>query len=178
MSLHCSPPPIDPALNIIKDLLEQDDTLQDRTVLSVQNIIELSGFCLHNTDFSFQNKFYEQVEGAAMGSPISSIVVNLYMKYFNREALCCASIPLGVGTGLWMTLLLSNNSPINNYFWTILIISAKYSVIGTLTHRAKIVCTRTELFSGELQHLREALVNCKYPRWVIQKVPHKYINSN
>ena len=61
--------PIDPALNIIKDLLEKDDKLQDRTVLSVQNITELLGFCLHNTYFSFQNKFYEQVEGAAMGSP-------------------------------------------------------------------------------------------------------------
>ena len=45
--------PIDPALNIIKELLEQDTTLQDRTVLSVQNIIELLGFCLHNTDFFF-----------------------------------------------------------------------------------------------------------------------------
>ena len=31
--------PIDPALNIIKDLLEKDEKLNDRTVLSVQNII-------------------------------------------------------------------------------------------------------------------------------------------
>ena len=37
--------PIDPALNILKNLLEQDDTLSNRTVLSVQNIIELLGFC-------------------------------------------------------------------------------------------------------------------------------------
>ena len=44
--------PIDPALNIIKDLLEKDEKLNDRTVLSVQNIIELMGFCLHNTYFS------------------------------------------------------------------------------------------------------------------------------
>ena len=29
--------PIDPALNIIKDLLEKDEKLNDRTVLSVQN---------------------------------------------------------------------------------------------------------------------------------------------
>ena len=49
--------PIDPALNIIKYLLEKDEKLNDRTVLSVQNIIELLGFCLHNTYFSFQNKF-------------------------------------------------------------------------------------------------------------------------
>ena len=39
--------PIDPALNIIKVLLEKDEKLNDRTVLSVQNIIELLGFCLH-----------------------------------------------------------------------------------------------------------------------------------
>ena len=47
--------PTDPTLNIIKDLLEQDDTLSNRTVSSVQNIIELLGFCLHNIYFSFQN---------------------------------------------------------------------------------------------------------------------------
>ena len=47
--------------------------------------------------------------------------------------------------------------------------SAKYSVIGTLTHMAKIVCTGPKLFNEEFQHLREALVKCKYPRWAIQK---------
>ena len=52
--------PIDPALNIIKDLLEKAEKLNDRTVLSIQNIMELLGFCLHNTYFSFQNKFYER----------------------------------------------------------------------------------------------------------------------
>ena len=63
--------PIDPALNIIKDLLQKDEKLKDRRVSSVQNITELLGFCLHNTYFSFQNKFYEQVEGVPMGSPVS-----------------------------------------------------------------------------------------------------------
>ena len=74
--------PVDPTLNIMKDLLEQDTSLHDRTVLSVHKIIELLGFCLHKTYFSFQNKFYEQVEGAAMGSPVSPIVANLYMEHF------------------------------------------------------------------------------------------------
>ena len=85
--------PIDPVLNIFKDLLEQDDTFHDRTVLSVQNIIEPLGFCLHNTFFSFQDKFYEQVEGAAIGPLVSPIVANLYMEYFEREALHSASTP-------------------------------------------------------------------------------------
>ena len=38
--------PIDPVLNIIKDLLEKDEKLHYRTVLSVKNIIELLGFCI------------------------------------------------------------------------------------------------------------------------------------
>ena len=95
--------PIDPGLSIIKDLLEQDDTLSNKTILSVQNIIELLGFCLHNTHFSFQNKFYEQVKGVAMGSQVSLIVANLYMEHFEGEALRSAFHPPGFGIGLWMT---------------------------------------------------------------------------
>ena len=45
--------PIDPAFNIIRDLLEEDETLSNRCVLPEQSIIELLGFCLHNTYFSF-----------------------------------------------------------------------------------------------------------------------------
>ena len=57
-------------------------------------------------------------------------------------------------------------------------LSTKYSVIGTLTHRAKTTCTRPELFQKELQHLREGLVKYKYPHWTINRVQSKYINSN
>ena len=68
-------------------------SLNDRTVWSVQNIMELFGFCLHNTYFSFLNKFYEQVEGVAMGSPISPIVANLYMEYLKEKHLNLLQIP-------------------------------------------------------------------------------------
>ena len=57
-------------------------------------------------------------------------------------------------------------------------LSAKYSVIGTLTHRAKTVCTKPELLQKELSHLREALVRCKYPPWAINRVKSKLINNN
>ena len=56
-------------------------------------------------------------------------------------------------------------------------LSAKYSVIGTLTHRAKTACTKPELLQKELSHLREALVKCKYPPWAIKRVQSKLIKN-
>ena len=57
-------------------------------------------------------------------------------------------------------------------------LSTKYSVMGTLTHRAKTVCTRPELFRKELQHSRDALIRCKYHNWDISRIQNKYINNN
>ena len=59
--------PVDPAINIIKDLLEKDHTLKERTVMEVSDIILLLEFCLKNTYFSFQDQFCEHLEGVAMG---------------------------------------------------------------------------------------------------------------
>ena len=85
--------PVDPALNIIKDLLEKDHTLRERTVMEVSDIILLLEFCLKNTYFSFQDQVYEQVEGAAMGSPVSPIVANLHIEYLEQKALSTSPTP-------------------------------------------------------------------------------------
>ena len=37
--------------------------------------------------FSFQGKSYKQLHGAAMGSPCSPVVANIYMEYFEELAL-------------------------------------------------------------------------------------------
>ena len=107
----CPSLPTDPALTIIKDLLEKDTTLNERTVLEVSDIILLLEFCLKNPYFSFQDQFYEQVEGAAMGSPVSPIVANLYMEYLEQKALSTA--PPISGTGMWMTPLSSTRKQTN-----------------------------------------------------------------
>ena len=85
--------PTTQATNIIKKLLEQDQELQQRTLLSIDNIISLLEFCLKSTYFSFQGKYFEQLEGVAMGSPISSIVANLYIENFLAEAIRSAPHP-------------------------------------------------------------------------------------
>ena len=105
--------PIDPALNIIKDLLDKDTNLKEWTVMEVGDIILLLEFCLKNTYFTLQGQFYEQVEGAAMGSPVSPIVANLYMTYLEQKALSTAPHPPSSGTGMWITPLLSTRKPIN-----------------------------------------------------------------
>ena len=70
--------PIDPAIKIIQKHLEDDKDLSNRTSMTVNHIICLLEFCLRNAYFSFQGRYYEQTEGAAMGSPISPLVANLF----------------------------------------------------------------------------------------------------
>ena len=84
---------MDPALNIIRDLLDKDHNLKERTVLAVNDIILILEFCLKNTYFSFQDQFYEQVEGVAMGSSVSPIIANLYMEYLEQKAFSTAPQP-------------------------------------------------------------------------------------
>ena len=85
--------PVDKSLRVIKDLLEVDITLKDITVLPTEGIILLLEFCLKNTYFSFKDQFHKQVKGASMGSPVSPIVANLYIEYFEQKALSTVPTP-------------------------------------------------------------------------------------
>ena len=212
--------PIDPALKIIKDLLVKDPTLKDRTVIGIDSIILLLEFCLKNTYFSFQGQFFEQVEGAAMGSPVSPIVANLYMEYLEQKALSTVTPP----PRFWhrfvddtfviqkevnkqgflqhinsvdptITFTVEDNKedgsipfldtivkPEENGGLSITVyrkpmhtdqylqwdghhnLSAKFSVVNILSHRAQTVCSNPELLKHEKKHIRKALTKCKYPK--------------
>ena len=56
-------------------------------------------------------------------------------------------------------------------------ISAKFSVINALSHRAKTVCSSPVLLQQEMDHLRKALTQCKYPKWALNKV-EKRLNKS
>ena len=85
--------PVPSALDSIKKKLEQDAELPNRTIMSADTILELLGFCLNNTYFVFQETFYEQTKGAAMGSPISPIIANIFMEAFENRAITTALHP-------------------------------------------------------------------------------------
>ena len=78
--------PIDKALVMIKEKLEEDDILSERTSLETDNIIQLLGLCLNCTHFLFQSEYYLQNHWAAMGSPVSLFVCNVYMELLEQRA--------------------------------------------------------------------------------------------
>ena len=55
-------------------------------------------------------------------------------------------------------------------------LSSKYSVIGTLQHRANTICSSPQLLQKEEEHLQQALMRCQYPNWALNKIKHKMRN--
>ena len=84
------------------DLLVSFDVVSLYTKIPIQESIDiinritnkgtamLVGLYLTSTFFSFQGEFYEQTCGVVMHSPLSPIVTNLFMEYFETKALASA----------------------------------------------------------------------------------------
>ena len=87
--------PVDRATVIIHQRLLDDNTLSERTNVSVDNITELLTWVLSTTYFVYQGVYYKQIHGAAMGSPVSPIVCNLFMEDLEQRAIATALNPPG-----------------------------------------------------------------------------------
>ena len=85
--------PIKPTLDIIQQRLTKDQDLHKRTTMTIQQITSLLEFCLNSTSFIFQGQYYQQMEGAAMGSPLSPIIANIFMEQFEEQTLESAPHP-------------------------------------------------------------------------------------
>ena len=91
--------------------------------------MQLLRFCLHNTYFSFQGQFCEQVEGAALGSPVSPIWLTCTWNTLNGQP-SEPPPPPGFGLDMWMTPLSSNRKNTNR---TSLSISTKLTMHSKFT---------------------------------------------
>ena len=77
--------PIEGAVQAARRKLESDPGLTDRTTLTPAEIADLLDFVLRSTYFQYNGSIYEQQEGAAMGSPVSAVIANLYMERLQNK---------------------------------------------------------------------------------------------
>ena len=61
--------------------------------MSIHQIITLLEFCLENTYFHLQGKYFEQVHAAATSSSISPLIAYLFMEGFEAKAIISATHP-------------------------------------------------------------------------------------
>ena len=221
--------PIQPVVNIIQQKPANDKDLQQRTTMSIKHIISLLEFCLRSTSFVFQGQHYEQLEGAAMGNPLSPIVANIFMKKFEAQVMETAPHPPSLwkrfvddtfvileaqykdeffhhinsidenikftaettkadgpmpfldtlvtpqSDGSQSTTVYRKPTHTNQYLqWdSHHVISNKYSVIISLQHGAKDICSNKDLPEEEQTHIQRVLSFCKYPAWGINRMKLK-----
>ena len=64
-----------------------DDAIKVIQEITNDEIANLVRICLKLTYFTFRGEIYEQINGVAMGSPLSPIVANIYMEHFENKAI-------------------------------------------------------------------------------------------
>ena len=74
--------PVDDLLEFLEEKLETVDLPH-----SARTIIDLIKLCIKECKFTFNDKFYSQRFGMAMGNPLSPILSNLYMEFFESRIL-------------------------------------------------------------------------------------------
>ncbi|XP_074037086.1 uncharacterized protein [Leptinotarsa decemlineata] len=79
--------PVEEVLQIIQRKLSEDGNLKERTNLPIEVIMELLGCCVRNCYFQLKDEFFTQDEGLPMGSPLSPVIANIYMEWFETLAI-------------------------------------------------------------------------------------------
>ena len=77
---------------VVRDKLAADPLLEERTCIPIDNLMEMLTFCVETTYFEMGSDIYRQEEGLAMCSPLSPVLANIYMEYFEEMALGSTSL--------------------------------------------------------------------------------------
>ena len=84
--------PTDETLAVVRDKLAADPLLEERTRIPIDNLMEMLTVCVETTYFGMGSNIYQQEEGLAMDSPLSPVLANLHVEYFEEMALGSTSL--------------------------------------------------------------------------------------
>ena len=82
------------ALEAIENALNNDREIFERTFLGIEDILNLIKLCIKSATFKYKDIIYNQINGTPMGSPISVVIAELTMQFFENNALQNSPHPL------------------------------------------------------------------------------------
>ena len=82
--------PVEVALQVTRDRLQQDATLRQRTNISITNVMKLLDFVLKNSYFSYEQQHYQKTFGCA--TTCECTVANLVMEFVEEKAISTATV--------------------------------------------------------------------------------------
>ena len=91
VSLFTSTPVKESLEAIIRERLQCHSEWRCKTLLEIDDIMQLLEFILSTTYFCFSGQIYRQKFGTAMGSPVSPLVANMFMEHLQRKLLDTAA---------------------------------------------------------------------------------------
>ena len=77
----------DETLTEVRDKLAADPSVEGRTCIPKDNLLEMLTFCVETAYFVVMFDIYRQEEGLAMGFPLLTVLTNIYMEHFEEIAL-------------------------------------------------------------------------------------------
>ena len=74
--------PLSLTIKLVDDLIER---CQSYLNISEKDLTSLFNLATCETHFLFKGKFYDQINGVAMGSPLAPVLANLFMGHYEKE---------------------------------------------------------------------------------------------
>lgn len=87
--------------------------------ISIDNLIEILTFCIQTT--YFQWKYINRKKGMVLGSPLSPVIANIYIVYFEGIALRATPLKPSIWLCTWYLHMLALAGNMSKCCWTMVI---------------------------------------------------------
>ncbi|KAA3671515.1 uncharacterized protein DEA37_0001512 [Paragonimus westermani] len=163
--------PVKHSTDVVKQLLESDDSLGARTNLSPSEILSGLELCLHSTLFTINKKLYRQTDGVAfLNSKCNGIVFTLETETDERSLNFLDCLVKVDEQQRFQVSVYRKPTQSGRYlnFNSSHPIGVKRAVIKSLVNTANKICTTQLSRTTEISHIKEMLAANHYPNAFIE----------